>query len=267
MINLPKLQLCSRWCTSLLHVPQYQLRSRRCSNQIRMELRRRRHSHRSGRQQSLPLTMVSISSPLPCSPTCAWVAQIDMEQWLRMKFNSLEKDGVALNQDALWHKIQSERSGLLTKIAWREGKIELRTRQVSQHWEVNWKRISMVAAATERSDVTSRAERWSNVNNLSGWLILQGEKIRRSSPDFSVDDLKHLENQIREFPAGHSATIDWTNGTWHLKIRQHGDIWQAMCIMEERTSAMVAAPLRPSALTRPSLEAKHRKPSATPSGH
>lgn len=170
--------------------------------------------------------------------------QADIQRFLHEKFStSLRQEGVLIKQDELWPQILRNPLGLLTRIEWTGGRVELWTRQVQKgQWETGLRKFSMKAMAAERADVSVRAERWCNVNNLSGWLRLQGEKIRINNPLFTEDDVNHLERQILESPTELSTMIEWTTGIWHLTIRQHGDIWQAKSLMEEKHSADVSAP-------------------------
>lgn len=81
---------------------------------------------------------------------------------------------------------------------------------------------------------TNKSVRWANVNNLSGWLACQEQKLKRHNFNFGDDDRQHLEDDIRQSPMGLSRTIEWPTGRWHLMIRKHGDIWQAATVLEER---------------------------------
>lgn len=181
-------------------------------------------------------------APIQNSSSFTWIQQVDLLEWLHTKLVSLRSDHVFINHDELLAAIQRTPAGLSTMIEWGSGRVRLLTQQQpSGQWQTAFKKFSLTVMVTELRHTNSRSERWSNISNLSGWLTRQAEKIRRHDPDYTADDVKYLEQQILGSPMGLVTTIEWTTGTWHLKIKQSGDIWEAISVMEEKTMAVVAS--------------------------
>lgn len=179
----------------------------------------------------------------------AWIPQRDIREWIATELVSLAAEDVHIDRAKvaeIQQSIPQHPTGLSTVIEWQTGKLELLTRRQGQVWQTVLRKVSQ--SRITASYMSSRSERWANVSNLSGWLKRQAEKLQRYDFDFTDDDVEHLESAIRGSPSGLSTTVEWTTGKWQLMIRQHGEIWQAITAIEDKSIG--SAPLKQALLDR-----------------
>lgn len=192
-------------------------------------------------QQQPQITAVITQEVLVANlSSLAWVVKTDVDKWFTSHVEELKSHQVHLAKpryDEMLSSIKANPQGLSTSIAWESGKLELLTRQCHDgKWQTVVRKFAQEAMLVENAYTSTNSERWAKVNDLSGWLPLQAEKMKRHNPDFSFHDVAHLESMILSNPDGLSTTIEWSTGRWQLRIRQSGKIWLAIATMETEKS-------------------------------